>query len=288
MVNKLRRKIFQEDFFEERVNIFMREIATKIERKQLLDELELLNKLKNDGQETATREEVLRLVKVKEKELLEEISYWEKQEKDLMGGDYDLSLFSKNILCGDAEIILRKPSDNDLEHYYFLKKEYAYMRSAFAKPEFKDKLWQEYISDENLYYTIAKKADDVFIGYCGVKNLDRKIWEIAIEIKSDYCHQGYGFRALKMYLDTVASISNRHEFASRVDADNIASQNLMEKLGFKPYGLSEFFLHKEEDKLAAEEEYKDKLDERYMALARKFNVEPRKLLSHVLEYRIVV
>lgn len=59
----------------------MREIATKIERKQLLDELELLNKLKNDGQETATREEVLRLVKVKEKELLEEISYWEKQEK---------------------------------------------------------------------------------------------------------------------------------------------------------------------------------------------------------------
>ena len=137
----------------------MREIATKIERKQLLDELELLNKLKNDGQETATREEVLRLVKVKEKELLEEISYWEKQEKDLMGGDYDLSLFSKNILCGDAEIILRKPSDNDLEHYYFLKKEYAYMRSAFAKPEFKDKLWQEYISDENLYYTIPESVN---------------------------------------------------------------------------------------------------------------------------------
>ena len=266
----------------------MREIATKIERKKLLDELELLNKLKNDGQETVTREEVLRLVKVKEKELLEEISYWEKQEKALIGGDYDLSLFSKSILCGDAEIILRKPSDNDLEPYYFLKKEYAYMKSAFAKPKFKDELWQEYISDENLYYTIAQKADDVFIGYCGVKNLDRKIWEIAIEIKSDYCHQGYGFRALKMYLETVANISNRHEFASRVDTDNIASQNLMEKLGFKPYGLSEFFLHKEEDKLAAEEEYKDKLDERYMALARKFNVEPRKLLSHVLEYRIVV
>ena len=63
---------------------------------------------------------------------------------------------------------------------------------------------------------------------------------------------------------------------------------LMEKLGFQPYGLSEFLLHKEEDQLAAEEEYKDKLDDRYMVLAKKFNVEPRKLLSHVLEYRIIV
>lgn len=205
-----------------------------------------------------------------------------------MSGNYGLSLFRKNILCEDAEIILRKPSDNDLEPYYFLKKEYAYMKSAFSKPEFKDDLWQEYISDEKLYYTIVKKPEDVFIGYCGVKNLNKKIWEIAIEIKSEYCHQGYGFRALKMYLETVAGISNRHEFISRVDTDNIASQNLMEKLGFKPYGLSEFLLRKEEDKLAAEEEYKDKLDERYMALAKKFNVEPRKLLSHVLEYRIVV
>lgn len=63
---------------------------------------------------------------------------------------------------------------------------------------------------------------------------------------------------------------------------------LEEQLGFQPYGLSEFLLHKEEDKLAAEEEYKDQLDDRYMALAKKFNVKPRKLLSHVLEYRIVV
>lgn len=110
----------------------------------------------------------------------------------------------------------------------------------------------------------------------------------SLTIKSEYCHKGYGYSALKMYLETVAKISNRHEFSSRVDTDNIASQNLMGKLGFQPHGLSEFLLHKEEDKLAAEEEYKDKLDARYMALAEKFKVEPRRLLSHVLEYRIVV
>lgn len=272
----------------ENVSMHMQEIAAKIERKQLLDELELLEKLLGDGQEAVTKEEILRVVEEKEKELLEEIHYLEKKEEALIGGEYDLSLFDKNILCEDSEIILRKPSDNDLESYYFLKKEYAYMKSAFAKPEFKNELWQEYLSDESLYYTIARKKDNVFIGYCGVKNLNRIIWEIAIEIKSDCCHQGYGYRALKMYLETVANISNRHEFTSRVDTDNIVSQNLMEKLGFQPYGLSEFLLHRKEDQLAAEEEYKDKLDDRYMALAKKFNVEPRKLLSHVLEYRIVI
>ncbi|MCM1235862.1 MAG: GNAT family N-acetyltransferase [Ruminococcus flavefaciens] len=266
----------------------MQEIAAKIERKQLLEELELLKKLDSDGKEVVTKEEILRVVEAKEKELLEEIRYLEKKEEALIGGEYDISLFDENILCEDSEIILRKPIDNDLDPYYFLKKEYAYMKSAFAKPEFKDELWQEYLSDESLYYTIAKKGDNIFIGYCGVKNLNRKIWEIAIEIKSAYCHQGYGYRALKMYLETVANISNRHEFSSRVDTDNIASQNLMEKLGFQPYGLSEFLLHREEDKKVAEEEYKDKLDDRYMALAKKFEVEPRKLLSHVLEYRIVV
>lgn len=266
----------------------MQEIAVKIEKKQLLDELELLKKLGCDGRDVVTREEILRILEKRKKELLEEIHYLEKKEDALIGGEYDLSLFDKNILCEDPEIVLRKPSDNDLEPYYFLKKEYAYMKSAFAKPEYKNELWQEYLSDESLYYTIARKEDNDFIGYCGVKNLNRKIWEIAIEIKSDCCHQGYGYRVLKMYLETVANMSNRHEFASRVDTDNIVSQNLMEKLGFQPYGLSEFLLHREEDKLAAEEEYKDKLDDRYMALAEKFNVEPKKLLSHVLEYRMVV
>lgn len=276
------------DTGESDISMSMREIAAKIERKHLLEELYFLEKLVGEGQEAVDKEEMFQALQVKEKALLEEISCLKKKEAALVGGEYDLSLFNESILCEDSGILLRKAIVDDCEPYYQLKKEYAYMKSAFAKPEYKDELWQEYLSEESLYYTIAKKEDNAFIGYCGVKNLDRRIWEIAIEIKSDCCHKGYGYRALKMYLETVAGISNRHEFASRVDADNIASQNLMEKLGFQPYGLSEFLLYKEEDQLAAEEEYKDKLDDRYMALAKKFNVEPGKLLSHVLEYRIVV
>lgn len=161
----------------------MQEIARKMERKQLLEEVDILKKLNGEGQKVISKEEILRVIETKEKELLEEINYLEKKEAALLGGVYDLSLFDKNILCENSDIILRKAIEDDKEPYYQLKREYAYMKSAFSKPEYKDELWQEYLSEESLYYTIAKKEDNIFIGYCGVKNLNRKVWEIAIEIK---------------------------------------------------------------------------------------------------------
>ncbi len=87
----------------------MREIAAQIERKQLLDEFDILKKLNGEGEEAISKEDILRIIKKKEKELLEEINYLEKKEALLMGGVYDLSLFDKEILCDDSEVILRNP-----------------------------------------------------------------------------------------------------------------------------------------------------------------------------------
>lgn len=47
----------------------------------MLGELELLKKLGNDGQEAVTKDETLREVKEKEKELFEEICYLEKERR---------------------------------------------------------------------------------------------------------------------------------------------------------------------------------------------------------------
>ena len=99
----------------------MKEIATKIERKQLLEELDILEKFLGKGQEAVSKEEIIQELKAKEKELLEEISYLEEQEAALGGGEYDLSLFDKSILCEDSDIILRKAIDDDRELYYQLK-----------------------------------------------------------------------------------------------------------------------------------------------------------------------
>ncbi len=96
----------------------MQEIAAKIEKKQLLEELDILKKLDGEGQEVVSKEEILQVIQAKEKALLEEISYLEKKEAALVGGEYDLSLFDKSILCEDSEIILRKAIADDCEPYY--------------------------------------------------------------------------------------------------------------------------------------------------------------------------
>lgn len=119
----------------------MQEIARKIERKQLLEKVDILNKLNGKGQEVISKEDILRVIEAKEKELLEEIDYLEKKEASLLGGVYDLSLFDKNILCGNSDLILRKAIEDDKEPYYQMEREYAYFKSNFARPEFKDELW---------------------------------------------------------------------------------------------------------------------------------------------------
>ncbi len=96
----------------------MQEIAAKIEKKQLLEELDILKKLDGEGREVVSKEEILQVIQAKEKALLEEISNLEKKEVALVGGEYDLSLFDKSILCEDSEIILRKAIADDCEPYY--------------------------------------------------------------------------------------------------------------------------------------------------------------------------
>ena len=96
----------------------MQEIAAKIEKKHLLVDLDILKKLDGEGQEVVSKEEILQVLQAIEKALLEEISYLEKKEAALVGGEYDLSLFVKCILCEDSVLILRKAIADDGEPYY--------------------------------------------------------------------------------------------------------------------------------------------------------------------------
>lgn len=88
-------------------------------------------------------------------------------------------------------------------------------------------------------------------------------------------------------LSEIKSRLNVSEFRVRIDTENYTSQKLFEKLGAEPNGISEFMLHGEADIHRCEEENIYLIDERMQELAKRFNVEPRKLLSHVLEYRLV-
>lgn len=48
--------------------------------------MDILKKLNGEGQEVISKEEILRVIEAKERELLEEINYLEKKEAALLGG----------------------------------------------------------------------------------------------------------------------------------------------------------------------------------------------------------
>jgi hypothetical protein len=59
----------------------------------------------------------------------------------------------------------------------------------------------------------------------------------------------------------------------------------MKKIGARPDGISEMFIHDEELK-RFQDEHKDLIDEKIISVADEFCVEPIDLIGHVLEYRI--
>ena len=71
-----------------------------------------------------------------------------------------------------------------------------------------------------------------------------------------------------------------------MEVDNIPCQNCMKKAGAELLGLHNFAFDSEEAAEQFEETHLALITEHMRTLAAKLGVEPRKLLSHVLDYRI--
>lgn len=185
----------------------------------------------------------------------------------------------------ENEIILRKVQDSDKHIFIELQKENNIVKSMMKEEAYRNMLWNEHIEYKALMFSVI--VDNEYVGYCGIKNTTHEQWEIAIEILNKWKHKGIGYRAISVMLDEIKNRLNVSEFRVRIDAENYPSQRLFEKLGAEPNGISEFLLHEEADIRRCEEENIHLLDERIQKLAKQFNVEPRKLLSHVLEYKLM-
>lgn len=145
-------------------------------------------------------------------------------------------------------------------------------------------LWNEHLDNPALMCSIL--ANGVYAGYCGVGNVTEHPPEISIELLPEWTNRGIGSTALRTMLDAFSERLQICYFRVRIDPANVASQRLFEKLGAKPNGLSEFLIHGKEWLRQMEEENLTKIDDQLITVARKFNVEPRQLLSHVLEYKL--
>lgn len=189
-----------------------------------------------------------------------------------------------DILQTDAHISLRKVRETDRESFIDLQRETFMMKSMLKEEAYRTMLWNEHIQDKSLM--LAIEVDGEYAGYCGINNLSRDKWEIAIELRKKWRYKGIGYVAISTMLSEIKLRLNVNDFRVKIDADNYASQRLFEKLGAVPNRIAEFMLHKEEDILRCEEENLEAIDDNLIQVAKKFGVEPRKLLSHVLEYKL--
>lgn len=189
-----------------------------------------------------------------------------------------------NISCKNGKLLLRDVSDSDKDGYLQLQQTYSSFRSLLQDERYCEKIWRDHTDHTALILSITE--DGEYVGYCGIKDLSKDQWEIAIELLPQCTHQGIGSTVISAMLDAIKERFDIADFRVRIDPTNLASQGLFEKLGAKPNGISKFILHSEEEIQQCEDANLHLIDDTLVAVANKFEVEPRKLLSHVLEYTL--
>lgn len=188
------------------------------------------------------------------------------------------------ITSSDGNIILRAVEESDREGYLAIQRDYATLKGMLKESSYCDLVWNEHVEPKSLMLSIEK--DGQYVGYCGVKNTAQQPWEIAIEILREWTGQGIGPIAVTEMMRAMQERLDITEFRVRIDPGNKASQKMFEKLGATPNGVSEFLIHEQKALEKLEEDNLHLIDDDTVALAAKFNVEPRMLLSHILEYTL--
>lgn len=179
---------------------------------------------------------------------------------------------------------LRKVSNADREGFLSLQRYYSPTPTMLEQEAYQNMVWSEHTEQKSLMLSIYKHG--VYVGYCGIQDLSKKVWEISIELLPESTKQGIGYAAVSSMLDTIRDRLGKTKYRIRIEPTNHASQRLFEKLGAVPNGVSELWVHDREDLDQLENDSLQLIDDALIAVAEKFAVETRILLSHVLEYKL--
>lgn len=205
---------------------------------------------------------------------------------DKEGAEIKTSFWGSGTLIPVSETIFLRPVQPcDHEIFDTLQKANPLIQSMEDKEPFLDLVWREHNEDKSLMMSIVMDRD--YIGYCGIKDTAQPIWEIAIELLPEWTKHGIGFLALTAMLDEMKSRLGVSKYIVRIEPANMASQKLFEKLGARPSGIVDLWFNEQTTLKKCEEAGLHLIDDDMIEVAKKFNVEPRKLLSHVLEYELL-
>ena len=155
-----------------------------------------------------------------------------------------------------------------------------------TEPHRKESLFLVTVCTPESFYCVIE-VGEVPVGYLGIENTEDDLWQLAVELDGQYINQGIGSRSIKLYLNEITRITGRTLFRATIFPDNIQSQKCVEKIGGKLVGLCiGGYVRLPEEQARFEEEILHLIDDIIQELADRLGVKPRKLLSHVLDYRL--
>lgn len=98
----------------------------------------------------------------------------------------------------------------------------------------------DFDSGDHMRWGIAlPEAPDVLIGTCGFHAYDQTnhTAEIGYDLAEEYQRKGYMSEALEGIIEYGFSVLQLHRISAVVSIDNVPSEKLLEKLGFKREGI---------------------------------------------------
>ena len=252
-----------------------------------LDKLlqELLNYAESVADQENEKELVLQKINSMRRSLKEQEAGRETYEKH----PWDFSLEkAMKVLTSDGSLDICPICSDNKVFYCGIRRYWLRMNGmeSIADQVDDDAIWQQTQEDSTFYCTV--KLSDKPIGYVAIKDTRESIWEIVAEFDPSFCNKGYGTKSIMLFLKAVQDITMCDLYCAKIEVENIASQKCFTKLGAELIGITNGAIEDEEEKAQFENENLDRIDANMIKLAERLQIEPRKLLSHVLEYHLMI
>ena len=195
------------------------------------------------------------------------------------------------VLARTERLVLRAPEDEDAPKCIdafgsvnpLLAAEYRRNTSLIQS------YWEEGVKGEaSLCCSICARDSGDFVGYCSVEKLSKRPLEVGINLLPEFQAHGFGPEAISAFMESIQRAAGLMDFIAVIEPENVNSQKMFRRLGFKPERIATLFIKDPDDLRRFEDmclQGLGEIPEGLLDLAEEFGVEPRKLLSHVLVFR---
>ncbi len=138
----------------------------------------------------------------------------------------------KEYYYQSEQFIIKKAKDDEKELYRKIAKADFQLKILyyFDEDTVTDIFWNNNIDNQdNIYFSVYLR-DGEFLGCVGIQNYKSPLPELAITLIEEYQGKGFGSKLIKEWLNWIYKEFNYRKIQINIDADNIPSIKMFEKL----------------------------------------------------------